>query len=163
MTRKTWVLVIASVLVSSIVLEGQVFAEGERKKIVMLSNSTDLGLLLGVLQDPLQNPLPNGINVVHPLSMINAVAIELPFNITVQEGLIDLQNLMLGIPSVVYVVYDDLAVSVLPIIPAFPGVVSLIQDRYDWGLQRIDADVAHQEMPAWTGSGVRVSGLPVRM
>ena len=45
MTRKTWVLVIASVLVSSILLEGQVFAAGERKKIVMVSNSTAFVLL----------------------------------------------------------------------------------------------------------------------
>jgi hypothetical protein len=31
MTRKTWVLVIASVLVPIILLRGQVFAAGERK------------------------------------------------------------------------------------------------------------------------------------
>jgi subtilisin family serine protease len=157
MPRKIWVLVIASVLVSSILLEGQVFAAGERKKIVMVSNSNDFGLLLGVLQDPLQNPPPNGINVVHPLSMISAVAITLPLNKTVEEGLAYLQNLMSVIPSVVYVIYDDLAVSVLPIIPALSGVVSLTQDSYTWGLQRIDADVAHQAMPALTGSGVQVA------
>src|SRR5262249_8073233 len=83
MTRKTWGLVIASVLVSSILLEGPVFATdaGAHKKIVMVSNSTDFVLLQGVL-NPLQgvlkplNAMINGITVVHPLPMIHAFAVE---------------------------------------------------------------------------------------
>jgi subtilisin family serine protease len=138
--------VIASVLISSTLLEGQVFAAGERKKIVMVSNSIDFVLLQGVLQNPL-----NGISVIHTLSMINALAIELPPNKTVA----DLQNLISGILGAQ--IHDDLAVSVLPITLAPSGVVSLTQDMYDWGLVHIDADVAHQTMPVWTGSGVQVA------
>jgi subtilisin family serine protease len=140
-----WVLVIASVLVSSLLLEGRAFAAGE-KKIVMVSNSIDFVLLKGVLLNPL-----NGIKVVHTLSFVNALAVEIPLNKTVT----DLVNLVSGITSAV--VHDDLVVSVLPIIPAPSGVVSLTQDMYDWGLMHIDADIAHQTMPAWTGSGVQVA------
>jgi subtilisin family serine protease len=153
MTRKTWVLMTASVLVSSILLEGQVFAAGERKKIVMASNSSDFEQLLGVLlEDALKNPL-NGIHVVYTLSMLNAVAIELSPYKTVQEGLAYLQNLIVQIPSVVY---DDLMFSVLPITPALPGQVPL-QEACDWGLVRIGVDVAHREMPQWKGQGVKVA------
>ena len=146
MTRKTWVLVIASILVSSTLLEVHVFAAGERKKIVMVSNSAAFVLLQEVLQNPL-----NGINVVHTLPMIYALAIELSPNQTDAE----LLNLLLGISGAQ--VYDDLRVSVLPITKSPDGVVFLTQDMYAWGLMRIGADVAHQKMPDWTGKGVQVA------
>ena len=153
MTRKKWILVVASVLVSSTLLEGQVFAVGERKKIVMASNSSDFDRLLNVLlNDALQNSL-NGITVVYPLPLLSAVAIVLPPDKTVQDGLTYLQNLLLQIP---YMVYDDLMFSVFPITPALPGQVP-VREACDWGLVRIGVDVAHREMPQWKGRGVKVA------
>src|SRR5215510_14849262 len=113
MTRKTWILVIASVLVSSILLKGQVFAAGERKKIVMVSNSIAFVALQGKLLNLLEGTNLTDIIVIHTLSLIYALAIELPLNLTVEQGLASLQNLLLGISGVQ--VYDDLVVSVNPI------------------------------------------------
>jgi minor extracellular protease Epr len=155
MIHKIWGLVIASVLVFIILHEGQVFATDARgrKKIVMVSNNTDLQLLQLVLRG-------SRITVVHTLSFINALAIVLPLDGTVEEELTYLQNLLdrarvLGLSGVD--IYDDLVVSVLPISPALPGEVPLLTDLYDWGLERIGADVAHREMPTWTGEGVQVA------
>src|SRR5437016_5829427 len=155
MTRKTRVLVTASVLVSSIVFEGHVFAAGERKKIVMVSNSTDFVLLQGALQNLLSGTNLTEINVVHTLEMLNALAIELSSNKTVADGLAYLQNLLqqLGISGAQ--VYDDLPVSVLPITPAPPPAVQM----YDWGQTYIHADVAHEQKPTVTGAGVKVAVL----
>src|SRR5262249_52157351 len=72
----------------------------------------------------------------------------------VAEGLAYLQNLLLGISSVV--VYDDLVVSVNPIIPALAQEIPSTE-TYDWGLQHIRVAVAHQEMPEWNGQGVEVA------
>jgi minor extracellular protease Epr len=52
-------------------------------------------------------------------------------------------------------VYDDLAVSVLPITPAPPP----LQQTYDWGLKYIRVDEAHDKMPQVTGSKVQVAIL----
>jgi subtilisin len=119
----------------------------------MVSNSTGLQLLQLVLRG-------SRITVVHTLSFINALAIELPLDGTLEEALAYLQDLLdrariLGLAVVN--VYDDLVVSVLPIIPALPGEVPLLTDLYGWGLERIGADVAHREMPTWTGEGVKVA------
>jgi subtilisin len=144
------------VLISCLLREGQGFTADERKKIVMVSTSSDFEQLLGVLlDDALQHPL-TGIKVVYNLSMINAVALTLSPDKTVPAGLAYLQNLLSQIPSVVYGVYDDLPFSVLPITPALPGQVPL-QETYDWGLVRIGVDVAHQQMPQWKGHGVTVA------
>jgi subtilisin family serine protease len=159
MTWKTWVLAIASVLVSSVLLEGQVFAAGERKKIVMIDPSLELPQRqqqFDLLRQVLNNPL-NGIKVVHTLSFIYALAIELRSDGTLTEALADLQNLLdiarrLG---VLVDVYDDLEVSVLR--PSQVKEAPLITQRYDWGAVRIGADVAHQEMPTLTGAGVKVA------
>jgi len=156
MTRTTWVLVLVSALISCLPREGQGFTADERKKIVMVSTSSDFEQLLGVLvDDALQHPL-TGIQVVYNLSMINAVAITLPPDQTVPAGLAYLQNLLSQIPAVVYGVYDDLPFSVLPITPALPAQVPL-QETYAWGLVRIGVDVAHQQMPQWKGYGVKVA------
>jgi subtilisin family serine protease len=141
------------VLVSSILPKGRVFAAGEGKKIVMVSNSTAFVLLQGKLVNPLDGTNLTDINVVHTLSLIYALAIELPPDQTVAEGLADLQNLLLGISGVQ--VYDDLPVSVLPITPAPPPPVQM----YDWGQTHIRVDVAHEENPTVTGAGVKVAIL----
>ncbi len=71
MTRKTWGPVIASVLVSVILIEGQVFAtdEEERKKIVVFRDGTPSAVQRTVV-------VLSGSTVVHPLSFIDALAIE---------------------------------------------------------------------------------------
>src|SRR5262245_55685445 len=139
MTRKAWFLVITRVLVSSILLKGQVFAAGERKKIVMVSNSIAFVALQGKLI--LDETNLTDINVVHTLSLIYALAIELPLNLTVEQGLAYLQNLLLGISGVQ--VYDDLVVSVNPIIPALAQEIPSTES-YDWGFKHIRFDVGRQ-------------------
>jgi subtilisin family serine protease len=118
----------------------------------MVSNSTGLQLLQLVL-------LGSRITVVHTLSLINAVAVELSPDGTLEEALALLQNVLdraraLGV-SVVDI-SDDLALSVPSIIPALREEVPLTE-RYDWDMERIDADVAHREMPTLTGKGVKVA------
>jgi subtilisin family serine protease len=152
MTRKTWVLVLASVFVSVILLEGQVFATDadDLKKIVVFQD----GISLDVLQKVLAL---NGITVTHTLSFINALAITLPAS-NAAQALAFLLNYKLPQTNTLAVVgiYDDLMFSVLPITPALPWEVPLIES-YDWGLARIGVDVAHQERPKLTGAGVKVA------
>jgi subtilisin family serine protease len=152
MTWKTWVLVIASVLVSIIRLEGQVFAAGGRKQIVVFQDGTPLLVQLqAVAGSP---PVVPGSTVVHTLSFINALAIVLPDVGTAEALAFLLTYTWLGVPIVVGV-YDDLVVSVLPITPAPPP----LQQTYDWGLEHIRIDDAHDEMPKVMGTGVQVAIL----
>jgi minor extracellular protease Epr len=149
MTRKIWVLVIASIFVPVILLESQVFAidTDRRKKIVVFLNGTSLTVQQTVVA-------LSGSTVVHTLSFIDALAIELP-EIGTDAALAFLLNYtVLGVP-IVEAVYDDLVVSVLPITPAPPPP----QQMYDWGLAHISADVAHAKMPTVTGAGVQVAIL----
>ena len=150
MTRKTWVLVIASVLVSGILLEGQVFAsdEKERKKIVVFDDRVPLGVQQLAVEQ-------SGGTVVHTLSFINALAIELPA-LNPNQALAFLLNYTVAGVYIVAGVYDDLTVSVLPITPALPGQVP-VQETYDWGLVHSGVDVAHQEWPGVQGQGVNVA------
>jgi subtilisin family serine protease len=156
-TWKTWVLVIASVLISVILSGGRVFAadaeerqtdEGKSRKIVLFQEGTPSAVQRMVVA-------LSGSTVVLPLSFIDALVIELPVG-KLDEAIAFLLNFtVLGLPPVVGV-YDNLAVSVLPIAPALPGEVSL-QEGYDWGLKRIGVEVARQEMPTLTGAGVNVA------
>jgi len=154
MTRRAWVLVIVSVLVSSILPGGWAFATGveDRKKIVLFHS----GILSTVQQTVITL---SGSTVVHTLPFINALAIELPV-LNPDWALDFLLNYTLpplNIP-VVEGIYDDLMVSVLPILPATPGELPPTE-IYDWGLENIGADVAHQDMPTLTGAGVKVAIL----
>ena len=154
MIQKTWVLVIASIFVSVILLEGQVFVPDAagRKRIVVFRDGIPLAVqLLAVAGSPLGVP---GSTVVHTLSFINALAIELPDVGTAAALAFLLNYTWLGVHIVVGV-YDDLVVSVLPITPAPPPP----QQMYDWGLQHIRVDDAHDEMPTVTGAGVQVAIL----
>lgn len=148
MIRKTWVIVIVGLLLSVSLLGKRAVATGaaDRKKIIMVLDSTDLWLLKLLLWG-------SGIQVVHTLSLINALAIEAEL-----ASLLNVLNFasMLGV-SVVGV-FDDLAVSVPPIIPALPGEIPRTE-MYDWGLERIGVNAARQEMPKWTGAGVTVAIL----
>jgi subtilisin family serine protease len=138
------------VLISVILIEGQVFATdaGESRKIVLFQEGTSSAVQRTVVA-------LSGSIVVLPLSFIDALVIDLPVG-KLDEAIAFLLNFtVLGLPPVVGV-YDNLAVSVLPITPALPGEVSL-QERYDWGLKRIGVDVARQELPTLTGAGVNVA------
>lgn len=154
MIRRAWILVIVSVLVSLILLEGRVVATGaeNRKKIVLFRG----GISLRVQQIVVTL---SRSKVVHTLSFINALVIELPV-LNPDQALDFLLDYTLPLTNILVVggIYDDLVVSVLPILPAPPGEVPLIE-TYDWGLQHIGADVAHQEMPTLTGAGVKVAIL----
>jgi subtilisin family serine protease len=154
MTWKTRILVIVSIFVSGILITAQVFATNAdgRKKIVAFHAGIPLAVqLLAVEGSP---PVVPASTVVHILSFINALAIELP-EIGTAEALAFLRNYTWqGIPIVVEV-YDDLVVSVLPITPASPPP----QQTYEWGLEHIRVDDAHDEMPNVTGTGVQVAIL----
>jgi subtilisin family serine protease len=152
MTRKLWALVIASVLVSVILLAGQVLATDAdgRKKIVVFLDGTPLAVQQTVVA-------LSGSTAGQPLSFINAWAITLPVLNPDQALAFLLNYTVVGVHPVVGV-YDDLLVSVLPITPALPGQVP-VEETYDWGLVHIGADVAHQEMPTWKGQGVNVAIL----
>jgi minor extracellular protease Epr len=143
----------ASSLVLIILHKGQAFATdvGERKKIVMVPNKVALELLQPAL-------LGGGIKVVHALSFINALAIELSPNGTIQEASATLDNLLkqvLGLLASQVVVSNDLVFSVLRIAQAPLEDVPL-QETYGWGLEHIHVDEAH-EMSDATGSEVKVA------
>ncbi len=150
MTRKIWVLVIANVLVSVILLEGQVFATdaaGPKKIVVFLDGIS--------LADQQTAVAQSGSTVVQPLPFINAWAIALPV-LTPDQAVAFLLNYTVAGVYIVAGVYDDLTVSVLPITPALPGQVP-VQETYDWGLVHSGVDVAHQEWPGVQGQGVNVA------
>ena len=150
MTRKTWILVIASVLVLIILSKGQVCATDAdgRKKIVVFQDGTSSAVQRTVVA-------LSGSTVIHPLAFIDALAIELPVGEPDQALAFLLNYSVLGVRPVAGV-YHDLVVSVLPITPALPGEVRL-EEGYDWGLKHIGVDVARQEMPDLTGIGVQVA------
>jgi subtilisin family serine protease len=150
--------VIARVLVSVILIEGQVFAAG--KKIVVFRDGTSSQVQQATVAAVALalNPLhpEEAITVVHTLSFINALAIVI-FNLDqVNQAVQSLLNYTI-LPGVqpVLEVDDDLPVSVLPITPAPPPSVQM----YDWGQTHIRADVAHENMPTVTGAGVKVAIL----
>jgi subtilisin family serine protease len=154
MIQKIWVLAVASVLISVILIEGQAFAVGTKKIVVFVDGTSeqeqqDTVAAVALLLNPL-NP-EEAITVVHTLSFINALAIEvLNANQVVQAV-----NLLLAYTTLVQRVDDDLPVSVLPITPAPPPPVQM----YDWGQTHIRADVAHEQRPTVTGAGVKVAVL----
>jgi hypothetical protein len=153
MTQKIWVLVLAIGLVLIILHEGQAFATdvGEHKKIVMVPNSVVLELLQPAL-------LGSGIKVVHSLSCINALAIELSPNGTIEQASATLDNLLksvLGLLASKVVVSNDLVGSVLRIARAPLEDVPL-QETYGWGLEHIHVDEAHETSDA-TGSEVKIA------
>ena len=91
-----------------------------------------------------------------PTTPINALAIEVLNPDQVHQAVERLRNYtILGVGQPVQEVDDDLVVSVNPITPA----LSLPSEKYGWGLTHIRVDVAHQEIPAWNGQGVKVAIL----
>ena len=127
MPRKIWSLAIASVLVSVILLYSHVVATDAdgRKKIAVFLDRTPLDMQQ-------QAVVLSKSTVVHTLSFINALTIELP-EVGTAEALAFLLNYTVLRVHIVVGVYDDLVFSILPITPALPPP----QQTYNWGLEHI--------------------------
>jgi len=149
MTRKTWGLALASVLVLVIRLYSHVVATDAdgRKKIAVFLDRTPLDMQQ-------QAVVLSKSTVVHTLLFINAWAIELP-DVGTAEALAFLLNYTVLRVHIVVGVYDDPLFSILPITPALPPP----QQTYNWGLEHIRVDDAHEKMPTMTGVGVQVAML----
>ena len=147
MTRIARISLVVCVLVSVIVIGGGAFVASAQnlRKIVIFHDST-------LLADQQQVVAQSGSSMVHILSLINALAVQLPA-VGTAEALAFLQ----GNP-LVQGVYDDLVGMVdggshpICIASALPPV----PQSYPWGLQTIDVPAVH---PQWQGSGVRVAVL----
>jgi subtilisin len=148
--QKMWALAVACVLVSVILIEGQGFAAGE-KIVLFVGDTSDLFMTAQKNLVATVGLLGEGIKVVHTLSFINALAIVIldPTKVTNAVNSLKLSPL-------VQEVYDDLVVSVNPIIPALTEEIPTTE-LYTWGLTHIRVDVAHNEMPTLTGAGVKVA------
>jgi subtilisin family serine protease len=149
MPRKIWGLAIARVLVSVILLDGQIVATDAdgRKKIAVFLDGTPLDMQQQVVA-------LSKSTVVHTLSFINALAIELP-DVGTAEALAFLLNYTVLRVHIVVGVYNDPVFSILPITPALPPP----QQTYNWELEHIRVDDAHEKMPTMTGVGVRAATL----
>jgi subtilisin family serine protease len=149
MPRKIWSLAIASVLVSVIPLYSHVVATDAdgRKKIAVFLDRTPLDMQQ-------QAVVLSKSTVVHTLSFINALTIELP-DVGTAEALAFLLNYTVLRVHIVVGVYDDPVFSILPITPALPPP----QQTYNWGLEHIRVEDAHEKMPTMTGVGVQVAML----
>jgi X-X-X-Leu-X-X-Gly heptad repeat protein len=149
MPRKIWSLAIASVLVSVILLYSQVVATDAdgRKKIAVFLDRTPLDMQQ-------QAVVLSKSTVVRTLLFINVLAIELP-DVGTAEALAFLLNYTVLRVYIVVGVYDDPVFSILPITPALPPP----QQTYNWGLEHIRVEDAHEKMPTMTGVGVQVAML----
>jgi minor extracellular protease Epr len=147
MTRMKWFAVAVGSIVLVALLVGHVFADGtqDRRKIVVFQPGTPESVQTLVVT-------LSGSQIVQTLSLINAMAIELPVN-----GTDDALTFLLGDPNVA-AVYDDLIGRVNPIITLSPDQEPQ-EEAYGWGPIQIHADSAHQEMPTQMGSGVKVAIL----
>ncbi len=124
-------------------------ATGDRK-IIIFQDGTSVQVQQQVVER-------SGSRVLHLLSLINGVAIELPTENAAQT-LVALQS-----DPIVVGIYDDLANSgqdgggdnVIVITPADPPT----QEFYPWGLDTIHVPDVHQQEPGLKGSGVIVAIL----
>jgi subtilisin family serine protease len=123
-----------------------------RRKIVMFLDDTPLSQQLGIVN--LTGLLIGSkIEVIHVLSLINALAIELPLG----GILLDALDFLLHHPDVLDV-FDDL-IGFADGITAVPAdQVSQEEDIYDWGLDRIGVPYIHED-PELRGTGVKVAIL----
>ena len=137
--------VAGGVFVLVILLGGHAFADldlDDPHKIVVFQPGTPESVQLLVVT-------LSGSQIVQTLSLINAIAIELPAN-----GIDEALTFLLDHPDVADV-YDDLITRVNRIIPVAPNA----EEVYDWGLEQIGVHMVHEEMPTRMGSGVTVAIL----
>jgi subtilisin family serine protease len=144
MVRRSGVWVVVCALVSLILVVGGAFAAepDDPRKIVMFLDGVPLDVqkLLVTL---------TGSTVVHVLSLINALAIQLP-----PGGIDDILESLLDNPAVLGVFDDPIGsiVSSTLLAEAYTG------EGFDWGLARIGVPEA-QSTEGVTGSGVTVAVL----
>jgi subtilisin family serine protease len=137
----------AGVLVAVLLLNGRADAQSaeDRKKIVLFVDGTPVEQQQALVE-------LSGCEVVHTLAFINAVAVQLPL-----LGFAEAEAFLRQLPQVVGV-FPDL-VGVVPPITPLPSEDAPPGEIAEWGLERIGAVTAHQELPAWTGAGVTVAVL----
>lgn len=117
----------------------------ERRKIVMFLDGTPLDVQKLIVS-------LTGSQLIHVLSLINALVIELP------TGPLDpILDMLLSNPAVVGI-YDDLigavgALEPLESLGVAPG------EGFDWGLQYINVPAAQQEKGGTQGTGVTIAVL----
>jgi subtilisin family serine protease len=157
MTRMARVSVVVCALVS-VILIGGVFTTSadDLRKIVSFYNPSDR-LVYEVIWS-----LGNGITtikLVHDLSLINALAIQLP-TLGTDQALAFLQDLVDGL---VLERLDDDPVGMVdggshPVCIA-PALLPPASQSYPWGVERIGARVVHTDTkePRWKGTGVTVA------
>jgi subtilisin len=140
---------VSLVMLMGLISGGAYAATGDRK-IVIFQDGTSVQVQQQVVER-------SGSRVLHLLSLINGVAIELPTE-NAAQALVALQS----DPTVVGI-FDDPANSgqdgggdnVIVITPADPPT----QEFYPWGLDTIHIPDVHQEDPGLKGSGVIVATL----
>jgi len=146
--------VVVTLLVMSVGGEFAAASEADGRYIVMYVDGTDL-----ISQKLLLEAL--GVDVTHVLTLIDALAIDIPLNIVDYVlGLLDPLNAdpLDVINNNVAGVYDDLLTSVDPVCPT-PAPPS--PESYRWGQQKIKEPEAHAKMASCkgTGSAVKVAVL----
>jgi subtilisin family serine protease len=151
MTRMARASLVVGVLVSVILVGGGAFSASgqDLKEVVIFLDSTPLAVQLQVVAQ-------SGSSVVHTLSLINAVAIQLP-EVGTAQALAFLQ----GNPNVEGVYDDSVGMvdgGIWPICIA-PAAVPPVPESYPWGLQKIDVPAVHQQWPGLQGTGVTVAIL----
>jgi subtilisin family serine protease len=95
----------------------------------------------------------SGSQVVHTLSLINALAIELPL----VGDVLDVVAILLENPAVIGVFDDPLVFA--DAITTVPAEDVPQEEIYDWGQDRIGVPTVHQHMPDLQGTGVKVAVL----
>jgi hypothetical protein len=165
MTRMARISLVICVLVSVILLGGGTFtasADALRKMVVFAD-----GTLLSVQKTVVAL---SGSTILHTLSLVNALAIQLPnyTDTSAVEALRFLESKVTGLCNpleglcVVEGVHDDTKAIVdggsrcVRIVPAGQEDVFLLHDQNTWNIKRILADAVH---PEHQGSGVRVAIL----
>lgn len=145
MTRRKQVIVTGGVFVLVILLGGHALADfnfEDRQKIVVFEPGTskvEQGLVVTL----------SGSQVVQTLSLINAMAIEVPV-----DGIEAVLTFLLDHADVA-AIYDDLITRVNPIIPVGPQA----EEHYDWGAVQIGVPTVHGDMPSRMGAGETVAVL----
>ena len=94
-----------------------------------------------------------GSQVIHVLSLINALAIELPL----VGDVLDVVAILLSNPAVIGVFDDSLVFA--DAITAVPAEDVPQEESYDWGQDRIGVPAVHQRLPWLQGTGVRIAVL----
>ena len=141
--------VVVTLLVMSVGGEFAAASEADGRYIVMYVDGTDL-----ISQKLLLEAL--GVDVTHVLTLIDALAIDIPLNIVDYVlGLLDPLNAdpLDVINNNVAGVYDDLLTSVDPVCPT-PAPPS--PESYRWGQQKIKEPEAHVKVGSCKGSGSAV-------